>query len=72
MKEIERQCYEHEIRCKLKLGFPLSRREESYYLFYMASHTERYEYIKSKKGVEKCNCNNKSQKQEYPVRILPN
>lgn len=50
---------EHEIRCKLILGVPLSEREENYYLLYMATHTERYQYIKSKKGVEQCNCKNK-------------
>lgn len=69
---IDTQTREHEIRCKIKLGIALSQREESYYLLYMATHTERYQYIKSKKGVEQCNCNNKLQKQEYPVRILPN
>lgn len=47
---INEQTREHEIRCKIKLGIALSRKEESYYLLYMATHTERYQYIKSKKG----------------------
>lgn len=69
---IDTQTREHKIRCKVKLGLTLSQQEESYYLLYIATHTERYQYIKSKKGVEQCNCNNKLQKQEYPVRILLN
>lgn len=69
---MDNQTREHDIKCKLKLGIALSPKEESYYLLYIATHTERYQYIKSKKGVKECNCNNKLQKQEYPVRILPN
>lgn len=47
---IDTQTREHEIRCKVKLGLTLSQQEESYYLLYMATHTERYQYIKTKKG----------------------
>lgn len=50
---------EHEILSKLKLGVELSQREESYYLLYMASHTERYEYMKNKKERQRCDCKNK-------------
>ncbi len=50
---------EHEILSKIKLGLRLSQKEESYYLLYMASHTERYEYIKLKKEKQKCVCKNK-------------
>ena len=53
------QIREHEIRCKVKLGLTLSQQEESYYLLYMASHTERYEYIKLKKEKQKCAGKNK-------------
>ena len=50
---------EHEIKSKLALGVELNQREESYYLLYMASHTERYEYIKAKKEKQKCDCKTK-------------
>jgi hypothetical protein len=49
MNELERVCYEHEIRAKLNCGFKLSQRQESYYLIYMAGHEERYQYIKNKR-----------------------
>lgn len=52
MKELERVCYEHEIRTLLKMGFRLSQRQESYYLIYMAGNDERYQYIKNKKERE--------------------
>lgn len=40
---------EHEILSKLRLGVPLSQKEESYYLLYLASCSERYIYLKKKK-----------------------
>ena len=44
--EINKQ---HDIRSKLKIGIGLSQREESYYLLFMATLSERYKYIKNKK-----------------------
>lgn len=69
---INEQTREHEIRCKIKLGIALSRKEESYYLLYMATHTERYQYVKSKKGEEQCNCKNKFQMSERLITPVEN
>ena len=40
---------EHDIRSKLNIGADLTQREESYYLLFMATQSERYKYIKNKK-----------------------
>lgn len=40
---------EREILMKLKFGVDLTREEENYYFMQMASHKERYEYVKMKK-----------------------
>lgn len=48
----DRAFMEHEIRAKVSIGAKLTSREESYYLLRMATHSERIEYIKKKKGVQ--------------------
>ena len=40
---------EREILMKLKFGVELTKEEENYYFMQMASHIERYEYVKMKK-----------------------
>ena len=40
---------EREILMKLKFGVELTQEEENYWFLRMASHLERYEYVKRKK-----------------------
>ena len=49
MSDFERTNIEHDIKAKLEMGAELTAREESYYLLYIATHSERYGYIKRKK-----------------------
>ena len=56
MITIDKQNKEHDIKAKLKIGVELSKREECYYLLFMADEKEIRAY---KKGERKCDCKNK-------------
>lgn len=53
MSELEKAGLRHDINVKLRLGAELTVREESYYLCFMASHSECIEYLKRKRGIGK-------------------
>ena len=52
LKEIERKAIEHEIRAKFILKQPLSNRQRSYYLLYMATPEQAKEYLRKEKAVK--------------------
>lgn len=49
IKELERIGIEHEIRAKLALEQPLSQRQRSYYLLFMATREQAAEFIRNEK-----------------------
>lgn len=51
VKELERITIEHEIRAKLALEQPLSNRQRSYYLLFIATPEQAKEYLRKEKAV---------------------
>lgn len=50
-REAERQDREHQIKTTIILGQPLSQRQRSYYLLFMATPEQAKEYLQKEKAV---------------------
>lgn len=50
-RQAERQDREHQIKTTIILGQPLSQRQRSYYLLFMATPEQAKEYLRKEKAV---------------------